>query len=172
MKITKKLLEELVKEEFAALSEQQDDKATLEKQIEKAEEKCKNASGVKKNLCKQKIDALKRRLKKLDESMPGMPDPRRMQVNDAFKHVMSRLDALEKDMEALKQGTLNEAIPHPMMTVVDKVSGADKVDKFTGKSASPMAREALRQVSALKKRVDRLGRAVEKLGILVSEKGK
>lgn len=131
MKITKKLLEELVKEEFAALSEEQDDKATLEKQIEKAEEKCKNASGVKKNLCKQKIDALKRRLKKLDE-----------------------------------------AIPHPMTPVVDKVSGADKVDKFTGKSASPMAREALRQVSALKKRVDRLGRAVEKLGILVSEKGK
>jgi len=45
-----------------------DDKETVQKQLAKAEEKCKGATGVKRNMCKQKIDALKRRLQKLDET--------------------------------------------------------------------------------------------------------
>ena len=46
--------------------EEADDKATVQKQLEKWEEKCAKP-GANKNMCKQKIDLLKARLKKLNE---------------------------------------------------------------------------------------------------------
>lgn len=122
MKITKKLLEELIKEELDDLVEAEEGKPGYDY-----------------------------------TRVPGGPT-----IEDTLEDILRRLNTIEARLKIKK---LNENPAIPAMALADKflVEPNRKVDKFTSKSASPMARQALRQVSALKKRVAELEKTVDQL---------
>lgn len=127
MKITKKLLEELIKEELDDLVEAEEGKPGYDY-----------------------------------TRVPGGPT-----IEDTLQDILRRLNIIETKLKIKK---LNENPAIPAMALADKflVEPNKKVDKFTSKSASPMAREALRQVSALKKKVRRLDDDILRLRRIVS----
>ena len=60
-----------------------------------------------------------------------------------------------------KEEPINEAIPHPLKPVIDKVSGAEKVDKFVAGSMTKMEKRLHDMVLDLRRRVALLEKAAK-----------